>query len=102
MTQNALAVKQAGIPVLRNFVLRFPTDEREERITETLSAWNRRLKNHVAGVGYFGGDPEIEMFTDGDGRVVCCYAYYLTADLACWEEFLNSRTVTPDEIVLSS
>ncbi len=102
MTQNALAVKQTDIPVLRNFALRFPTDEPQERITETLSGWNRRLKNHVAGVGYFGGDPEIEMFTDGDGRVVGCYTYYLVADLACWDEFLNSRTVTADEHVLSS
>lgn len=101
MTQNALAVKQTDIPVMRNFALRFPTDEPQKRIIETLSGWNQRLKL-VAGVGYFGGDPEIEMFTDEGGHVVGTYTYYLMADLACWEEFLNSRTVTPDEPVLSS
>lgn len=100
MTQKAEAVAVSGALVARNLVLRFPTDAPEVMVTAAVEAWNRRFSNHFEGDGYFGGDPEIEMFTGDDGKVVCCYAYYLHADDRLWSQIACSRTLTVDEPVL--
>lgn len=90
-------------PIIRNFVLRFPTDTDPGWMRAVVEAWNLRFADHFGGVGYFPDEAEVESFPGAGirGAALHCRAFYLRADSRLWAQITGSRTLTADEPVLA-